>query len=74
MLPCMCHGHASAPAGTWDTPGEPEKGLGENSQHSGKALCQPFLWRGFILGLQGSEAASESIFTVYFEMSVCEIL
>lgn len=23
MLPCMCHGHASASAGTWDTPGEP---------------------------------------------------
>lgn len=59
MLPCMCHGHGNAPAGTGDTPGEPDKGLGKHSQHSGKALCQPFPWKGFILGLQGAEAASE---------------
>lgn len=42
-----------------DTPGEPGKGLGRHSQHNGKALCQPFPWRGFILGLQGAEAAAE---------------
>lgn len=64
MLPCMCHGCASAPGGMGHTRRARQR-LGR-AQHSGTALCQPFLWRGFILGLRGSEAASEICLQYYF--------
>lgn len=71
MLPCMCHGHASASAGTWDTPGEPHKGLDEHSTMA-KLCASPSCGGDLSLAYKVQRLHQKCIYSI--EMCVCEIL